>query len=118
MSFGGQHHRPAIRVAQSPIRNHGIIEVIPQLLDGVMGRSRSRHGMPGSFEDLALQGDYVRFVIHTQDSRHSVCPGWNFLHPNCRYSLMRIASLSMQQKISLRDQSFRPIDLAWVNSKR
>ena len=76
MRLGGLHNGAAIGVAEAPVGYDRVIGIVFELLDRVVSRSGRRDDVAGSFQDCALQGDDMRFVVDTEYSRHndSSCP--------------------------------------------
>src|SRR5205807_5891857 len=70
MTLGRLHYGSAIGIAQSPVSYHGVKGVVLELFHSIAGRGGSGHGVSSSFQDGALQGDYMRFIIDAQDFSH------------------------------------------------
>jgi hypothetical protein len=70
MPFGGLHDGATIGISQTPVSYDGVVSVLFQLFNGVPGRRGCRDGVTGCFQDRALEGDNVGFIVNTKDFCH------------------------------------------------
>src|SRR5437588_2247962 len=53
----------SIGITQTPVGDDGVVSVVLQLIDGVVGRAGRGDGMSGTLENGALESDHVGFVV-------------------------------------------------------
>src|SRR3954454_3753614 len=71
MSLRSLHHCSAVRITESPIRYDGVVGVVLQLINSVVGRAGRGDGVAGTLQNGAFQGDYVGFVVNTKNTGHA-----------------------------------------------